>query len=114
MLFSETKLKGVFIIDLERREDSRGFFARSFCAKEFAARGLNLNTVQCNIASTRHKGTVRGMHYQAPPTAETKLVRCLKGAIYDVAVDLRPESDTYLQHIGVELSPATHRALLEA
>jgi dTDP-4-dehydrorhamnose 3,5-epimerase len=112
MVFSETNLKGAFIIDLEPRQDARGFFARSFCAHEFAARGLTLNTVQCNLAFTRHRGTVRGMHYQSPPAAEAKLVRCTKGAIYDVAVDLRPDSQTYWQCVGIELSAANHRAFL--
>jgi dTDP-4-dehydrorhamnose 3,5-epimerase len=112
MVFSETNLKGAFIIDLEPRQDTRGFFARSFCAKEFAAHGLSLNTLQCNVAFTHRRGTVRGMHYQSPPAAEVKLVRCTKGAVCDVAVDLRPESQTYLQHIAVELSAANHRALL--
>ncbi|HET6389443.1 dTDP-4-dehydrorhamnose 3,5-epimerase [Hyphomicrobium sp.] len=111
MIFTETKLKGAFIIDLERREDSRGFFARAFCQNEFAAHGLKTLIAQCNIAHNRSKGTVRGMHFQYPPAAETKIVRCTKGAIFDIIVDLRPESPTYLQHIGVELDEVNQRAL---
>jgi dTDP-4-dehydrorhamnose 3,5-epimerase len=104
MLFQETRLKGVFVIGLQKREDQRGFFARSFCVAEFAAHGLSLSTLQCNVACTRRKGTVRGLHYQVPPAAESKLIRCTRGAVFDVAVDLRPTSPTYLQHVAVELS----------
>src|ERR1700732_5430051 len=111
MLFTETKLKGAFIIDLERREDSRGFFARAFCQKEFAAHGLKPTIAQANLASNIKKGTVRGMHFQYPPAAETKLVRCIRGAILDIIVDLRPESVTYLQHVAVELNEDNQRAL---
>jgi dTDP-4-dehydrorhamnose 3,5-epimerase len=111
MVFTETKLAGAFIIDLERREDSRGFFARAFCQNEFAAHGLNTTIAQANVASNTHKGTLRGMHFQYPPAAETKLVRCTRGAILDIIVDLRPESDTYLQHVSVELNEDNQRAL---
>ena len=111
MIFTETKLKGAFIIDLERREDSRGFFARAFCQKEFKAHGLKPIIAQANIASNIKKGTVRGMHFQYPPAAETKLVRCTRGAILDIIVDLRPESPTYLQHVAVELNEDNQRAL---
>src|SRR5207244_8846937 len=111
MQFTETKLKGAYIIDLERREDSRGFFARAFCQKEFAAHGLKPSIAQANVASNIRSGTVRGMHFQYPPAAETKLVRCTRGAILDIIVDLRPESPTYLQHIEVELSEDNGRAL---
>jgi dTDP-4-dehydrorhamnose 3,5-epimerase len=111
MIFTETKLKGAFIIDVERREDSRGFFARAFCQKEFEAHGLKPIISQANIASNRKKGTLRGMHFQYPPAAETKLVRCTRGAILDIIVDLRPESATYLQHVSVELNEDTRRAL---
>ena len=104
MIFTETKLKGAFIIDIERREDSRGFFARAFCQKEFADHGLKPVIAQANIAFNKFKGTLRGMHFQYPPAAETKLVRCTRGAILDIIVDLRPESPTYLEHIAVELS----------
>jgi dTDP-4-dehydrorhamnose 3,5-epimerase len=111
VLFTETKLKGAFIIDLERREDSRGFFARAFCQKEFQAHGLKPTIAQANIASNIKKGTLRGMHFQYPPAAETKLVRCTRGAILDIIVDLRPESVTYLEHIAVELNEENQRAL---
>lgn len=111
MIFTETKLKGAFIIDLERREDSRGFFARAFCQKEFEAHGLNPTIAQANIASNIRKGTLRGMHFQFPPAAETKLVRCTRGAILDIIVDLRPESPTYLEHVAVELNENNQRAL---
>lgn len=111
MIFLETKLKGAFIIDIERREDSRGFFARVFCQNEFQAHGLKPTIAQANIASNVKKGTLRGMHFQYPPAAETKLVRCTRGAILDIIVDLRPESPTYLEHVAVELSEENQRAL---
>ena len=111
MIFKETKLKGAYIIDIERREDSRGFFARAFCQKEFEAHGLKPIIAQANVAFNVKKGTVRGMHFQFPPAAETKLVRCTRGAILDIIVDLRPESPTYLDHIAVELSEDNQRTL---
>jgi len=111
MIFTETKLKGAFIIDIERHEDPRGFFARGFCQREFEEHGLKPVIVQGNIAHNRKKGTIRGMHFQFPPAAETKLVRCTRGAIVDIIVDLRPESPTYLQHIAVELTEDNYRAL---
>lgn len=111
MIFTETKLRGAYIIDIERREDSRGFFARVFCQNEFADHGLKPIIAQANVAYNRKKGTVRGMHFQFPPASETKLVRCTRGAILDIIVDLRPESPTYLQHIAVELSAENSRAL---
>jgi dTDP-4-dehydrorhamnose 3,5-epimerase len=111
MIFTETKLKGAYIIDLDRREDSRGFFARGFCQKEFEAHGLKSIIAQANIAFNLKKGTLRGMHFQYPPAPETKLVRCTRGAILDIIIDLRPESATYLQHISVELNEDNHRAL---
>ena len=111
MIFTETKLKGAYILELERREDSRGFFARGFCQNEFSAHGLKPTIAQGNIASHIKAGTLRGMHFQYPPAAESKLVRCTRGAIYDIIVDLRPESPTYLQHIGVELNEDNQRAL---
>jgi dTDP-4-dehydrorhamnose 3,5-epimerase len=111
MIFTETKLKGAFILDLERREDSRGFFARAFCQHEFEAHGLKPVIAQANVAFNHKKGTMRGMHFQFPPSAETKLVRATRGAILDIIVDLRPESSTYLQHIAVELSEDNGRAL---
>ena len=111
MQFTETKLKGAYVVDLERREDSRGFFARAFCQKEFAALGLKPIIAQANVAYNIRKGTLRGMHFQFPPAAETKLVRCTRGAILDIIVDLRPESPTYLQNIAVELNEENGRAL---
>jgi len=111
MIFHETALKGAFIIDIERLEDSRGFFARAFCQKEFEKYGLKPVIAQANVAFNREKGILRGMHFQFPPAAETKLVRCTRGAILDIIVDLRPESDTYLQHVAVELTEDNNRAL---
>ncbi|MFL5518106.1 MAG: dTDP-4-dehydrorhamnose 3,5-epimerase, partial [Gemmatimonadales bacterium] len=111
MIFTETKLSGAFIIDLERREDSRGFFARAFCQREFAEHGLKSVIAQANVAFNHRKGTIRGMHFQFPPAAETKLVRCTRGGILDIIVDLRPESPTYLQHVSVELNEDNSRAL---
>src|ERR1700704_4614361 len=111
MVFTETKLKGAFLIDLERREDSRGFFARAFCQKEFTAHGLKPTIAQANVAFNSNKGTLRGMHFQFPPAGETKFVRATRGAILDIIVDLRPESPSYLQHISVELTEDNHRAL---
>lgn len=111
MIFTETKLKGAFIIDLELHQDHRGFFTRTFCAKEFEAHGLKPTVAQCNLSFNHKKGTLRGMHYQIPPVSETKVVRCVRGAIYDVIIDLRPSSPTYLSHIGVELTDENRRAL---
>ncbi len=111
MRFTETKLDGAFLIDIEPIEDERGFFARSFCRNEFAAHGLNTELVQCNISFNRKKGTLRGMHYQTPPHAEAKVVRCTRGIIYDVIVDLRRQSPTYRQWFGVELSADNYRML---
>ena len=111
MIFTETKLRGAFVLDLERREDNRGFFARAFCQREFEEHGLKPVIAQASVAFNRRKGTVRGMHFQYPPAAETKLVRATRGAILDIIVDLRPESPTYLQHVAVELSADNHRSL---
>ena len=111
MIFIETKLKGAFILDLDRREDNRGFFARVFCQQEFAEHGLKPLIAQANIAFNKKKGTLRGMHFQFTPAAETKLVRCTRGAILDIIVDLRPESPTYLDHVTVELTADNHRTL---
>ena len=111
LIFSETALKGAFIVDLELRSDDRGFFARTFCAREFADHGLNVSVAQENIALNRRRGTIRGLHFQYPPAAETKLVRCTSGALLDVIVDLRPESPTYLQHVAVELTGGNRRAV---
>ena len=111
MIFTETALKGAFLIDIEPRNDDRGFFTRAFCQKEFEEHGLKPTIAQANLAFNHHKGTVRGMHFQFPPAAETKTVRCTRGAIVDIIVDLRPESPTYLQHIEVELTEDNHRAI---
>ncbi|HWH57903.1 MAG TPA: dTDP-4-dehydrorhamnose 3,5-epimerase [Terriglobales bacterium] len=111
MIFTETRLKGAFIIDIERREDPRGFFARAFCQQEFAAHGLKPVIAQANIASNRRKGTIRGMHFQFPPAAETKFVRCTRGAIVDIIVDLRPESPTFFEHVAVELTEDNYRGI---
>lgn len=111
MIFTETKLKGAFIVDVERKLDERGFFVRAFCQNEFAARGLKSTIAQANVAHNLRKGTIRGMHFQYPPAAETKFVRCTRGAILDIIVDLRPESPTYLEHIAVELSEENMRGL---
>jgi dTDP-4-dehydrorhamnose 3,5-epimerase len=111
MRFTETKLAGAFVIDLERREDNRGFFARTFCQNELAEHGLNTTIAQANLAFNRYQGTLRGMHFQFPPKAESKLVRCPRGGIVDIIVDLRPESPTYLEHIAVELNEENGTAL---
>ena len=104
MIFCETKLPGAFIIEVARLEDERGFFGRTFCRNEFAGRGLNPNVAQCNISFNRDAGTLRGMHYQSAPYAEDKLIRCTKGKLYDVIVDLRRKSATFKQWIAVELT----------
>jgi dTDP-4-dehydrorhamnose 3,5-epimerase len=104
MQFFETHLRGVFEISIERHCDERGFFARTWCEKEFVAHGLNPKLVQCNVSFNSRRGTLRGMHFQAPPRAEAKLVRCTSGSIYDVILDLRPESSTYKQWVGLTLS----------
>jgi dTDP-4-dehydrorhamnose 3,5-epimerase len=111
MRFTETKLAGAFVIDIEPRVDDRGFFARSFCQREMTEHGLNAVIAQANIAFNERRGTLRGMHFQFPPAAETKLVRCTRGGILDIIVDLRPESPTYLEHVAVELTADNHRAL---
>ena len=104
MIFRETKLKGAYIIDLEPFQDERGFFARTFCSNEFKSIGHEKQFVQFNHSCTNQQGTIRGLHYQKPPHAEIKLIRCVRGAVYDVIVDIRKDSLTFLQHIGVELS----------
>lgn len=111
MIFTETKLSGAFIIEPERLEDERGFFARSFCQREFEDHGLDLNVAQCNISFNQKRGTLRGMHYQAPPYQEEKLVRCTKGAIYDVIIDLRPESLTFKQWVAADLTAENRRMI---
>jgi len=111
MIFTETALAGAYIVDLERREDDRGFFARMFCQNEFRDHGLEPVIAQANVAFNRRRGTLRGMHFQFPPAAETKYVRCTRGAILDIIVDLRPESPTYLEHVAVELTEENRLAL---
>jgi len=108
--FEETPLRGAWVVDLAPIEDERGFFARSFCEKEFSERGLNPRVVQCNVSFNRRRGTLRGMHYQAAPHEEAKLVRCTQGAVWDVIVDLRPGSPTFKRWYGAELSAANRRA----
>jgi dTDP-4-dehydrorhamnose 3,5-epimerase len=104
LIFTETKLPGAFVIEPERREDERGFFARTFCKREFEAHGLNSQVAQCNTSFNKKKGILRGMHFQAAPFGEVKFVRCTAGAIYDVIIDLRPASHTFKGYFGVELS----------
>ncbi len=111
MNFSETPLRGSYVLDIEKIEDKRGFFARSFCQKEFAIMGLNPCIAQCNISFNSVAGTLRGMHYQISPHAETKIVTCITGAIFDVIIDLRSDSCTYLQWFGIELSGDNYRLL---
>ena len=111
MLFTETELEGVFIIEPKRIEDERGFFARTWCQQEFEAHGLNPRLVQCSLSFNARKGTLRGMHYQAAPHAEAKLIRCTMGAIYDVALDLRPASATFKQWVAAELTAKNRRML---
>jgi dTDP-4-dehydrorhamnose 3,5-epimerase len=111
VIFTETELSGAFVIDLERREDDRGYFARAFCQNEFAAQGLKPVIAQANVAYNRAAGTLRGMHFQFPPAAETKVVRCTRGAIIDIIVDLRPESPSYLRHVAVHLDEENARSL---
>lgn len=112
MIYTKTELAGATIVDPERRADDRGWFARLYCEREFAQHGLPVRVAQTNMSLTRRKGTLRGMHFQAAPYAEDKLVRCVQGAIWDAIVDLRPDSPTYCRWIGVELSEANGRALL--
>src|SRR3972149_6812455 len=111
MIFTETKLKGAFIIDIEPREDERGFFTRSWCEDEFQKHGLNPRLTQCNISFNKKRGTLRGMHYQVAPFAEAKVVRCTMGGIYDVIIDLRPGSATFKQWVSVKYNIEDHRAL---
>jgi dTDP-4-dehydrorhamnose 3,5-epimerase len=111
VIFHETDIPGAWVIDLEYRADSRGFFARAFCAREFEAHGINATVVQCNLSYSHARGTLRGMHYQLAPQAEAKLVRCTAGAIFDVIVDLRPGSAAYCRWYGVELTASNRRML---
>lgn len=111
MIFTETKLKGAFIVDIQPHEDERGFFARSWCEDEFKRHGLNPRLAQCNISFNKKRGTLRGMHYQTEPYPEAKLARCTMGAIYDVIIDLRHDSSTFKQWFAVELTAQNRRAL---
>ena len=111
MIFTETKLRGAFIVDVERFEDMRGFFARCWSQSEFAVQGLNSKLAETNLSFNRKEGTLRGMHFQIAPNAQIKLVRCTAGSIYDVIVDLRPDSTTFKQWTTVELTAANHRQL---
>ena len=111
MIFTKTKLPGACVIDLERREDRRGFFARAWCRNEFEAHGLSCNITQINTTLSLSKGTLRGLHFQLPPCEEVKVVRCTKGALYDVIIDLRPNSPTHRHWLGVELTAENGRML---
>ncbi len=111
MTFEATGLSGAYVIELDAYRDERGFFARAFCQRTFAERGLESVMVQGNLSFNLEAGTLRGMHYQVAPAEEAKLVRCTRGAIFDVIIDLRPSSPTYLRHVGVELSADNRRAL---
>ncbi len=110
MLFTETIIPGVFVIELEKREDARGYFARAWCQKEFAAQGLP-KFVQTNMSLCRQKGTIRGLHYQVAPHGEAKYMRCIAGAIFDVVVDIRPASPSYMKWFGIELTAANKKAI---
>jgi len=109
MIFTQTRVLGAYVIDLERRADDRGFFARAWCQQEFEAQGLTARVAQVNVSGNTHKGTVRGLHYQIAPHQEAKVVCCTRGAVYDVAVDLRPESATYSRWVAVELTAGNRR-----
>jgi dTDP-4-dehydrorhamnose 3,5-epimerase len=111
MIFQETTLKGAFVVEVEKHDDERGFFARSFCAEEFESHGLCPEVVQANLSYSKRAGTLRGLHYQIPPASEPKFIRCIRGAVWDVIVDLRPDSPTYLDHFGVELTSDNRRAI---
>jgi dTDP-4-dehydrorhamnose 3,5-epimerase len=110
MIFTETKIRGVFVVELEKREDARGYFARAWCQKEFSAHNLPA-FVQTNMSLCRQKGTVRGLHYQVAPHGEAKYMRCIAGAIFDVVVDIRPDSPTFKQWFGIELTPQNRKAI---
>ncbi len=111
MIFTETKLKGAFVIQVNQIKDDRGFFGRSWCKREMEEHGLNGNVVQANTSFSKAKGTIRGLHYQKHPYEETKLMRCTKGAIFDVIIDLRKDSPTFLQWLGVELTETNYKML---
>jgi len=111
MIFTETKLKGAYVLDIEKLEDERGFFARSWCRREFESHSLNPQLVQCNISFNSHKGTMRGMHYQVKPYEEAKLIRCTMGSVYDVIVDIRPHSPSFKQYLGIILTHGNYKML---
>ena len=111
MIFKESKLKGAFTIELQKVEDNRGFFARMWCQNEFKIQGLNADFVQINLSFNKYQGTIRGLHYQTAPNEEAKIFRCTSGAIYNVIIDLRPESPTYLQWVGFNLSAENRKML---
>jgi dTDP-4-dehydrorhamnose 3,5-epimerase len=111
MIFHATKLLGAYVLELEKLADERGYFARSWCVRDFATHGLDTNLVQCNVSFNQKRGTLRGLHFQLPPFAETKLVRCTRGAIWDVMVDLRPTSPSFLQWVGEELTPSNGKMM---
>lgn len=111
MIFVPTALAGAFVVELDRREDDRGYFARTWCRREVEAAGLDDRLAQCSLSHNRRRGILRGMHWQAAPHSEVKLVRCTRGAIWDVIIDLRPESPTYTRHLAVELTSESGRAL---
>jgi dTDP-4-dehydrorhamnose 3,5-epimerase len=111
MIFSEIELPGAYVIDLEKIEDERGFFARAWCEKELSEHGLEARIAQCNMSFFRHRGTLRGMHFQRPPHQEVKLIRCIRGSLLDVIVDLRPDSVTYKRWAAVELTADNRRML---
>jgi dTDP-4-dehydrorhamnose 3,5-epimerase len=111
MIFEETKLKGLFVVEMERLADERGFFARAWCEREAAKHGLSSKIVQCNVSFNQRKGTLRGMHYQAGPCQEARLIRCTAGAIYDVVIDLRRDSPTFTKWMAFELTSENRRML---
>ena len=111
MIFTPAKLPGAFVVDIERRRDDRGYFARSWCQREFAAHGLETNLAQINVAHSPRSGTLRGLHFQVDPDAEVKLIRCLRGAMYDVIVDLRPDSPTCGRWQGFEMTAESGRMI---
>ena len=111
MIFKKTDLAGAYLVEIEKTGDSRGFFGRAWCQREFVNQGLVSNFVQCNVSYNKHCNTLRGMHYQAAPFGEVKLVRCTRGAIFDAIIDLRPDSETYLKWVGIELTSENYEML---
>lgn len=111
MIFAETPLRGAFVIEPEPREDTRGLFARTWCRREFEACGLETRIAQCSTSFNKKKGTLRGMHYQVPPAAETKIIRCTRGSLYDVILDLRPDSSTFTRHFAIVLTAENRKML---